>query len=45
MRCTRQRVYDLTHQGRLRPARDGKRLLFHIDHVDAYLKTGMKEST
>jgi excisionase family DNA binding protein len=37
-RRDRQRVYDLVHQGRLKCARDGRRLLFHRErHLDAYL--------
>jgi excisionase family DNA binding protein len=38
LRCTgRQRIYDLVHQGALVPHRDGSRLLFHRDALDAYL--------
>ena len=37
LRCGRQRVYDLVHDGRLHPRRDGRRLLFHRDDLDAYL--------
>jgi excisionase family DNA binding protein len=37
LRCSRQRVYDLVHAGRLVPRRDGRRLLFHRDDLDAYL--------
>ncbi len=41
LRCTgRQRIYDLVHQGALVPRRDGKRLLFHRDTLDAYLSGG-----
>ncbi len=38
MRCKRQRVYDLVHQGRLACLRDGSRLLFRRGHVLAYLE-------
>jgi len=38
LRCgSKQRVYDLVHGGQLEPARDGRRLLFRRDHLDAYL--------
>jgi len=41
LRCTsRQRIYDLVHQGALVPRRDGKRLLFHRDTLDAHLAGG-----
>lgn len=40
IRGTRQRVYDLVHQGRLQPARDGRRVLFHRDDIDRYLASG-----
>ena len=33
----KQRVYDLTHAGTLRPARDGRRLLFRREWLDEYL--------
>jgi excisionase family DNA binding protein len=32
------RVYDLTQQRKLTPHRDGRRLLFHRDDLDAYLR-------
>jgi excisionase family DNA binding protein len=32
------RVYDLTQQAKLKPHRDGRRLLFHRDDLDAYLR-------
>lgn len=38
LRCSKQRVYDLVHADRLEPRRDGRRLLFHRDHLDAYLE-------
>lgn len=40
LRCSsRQRIYDLVHEGKLKPRRDGKRLLFHRnDDLDAYLE-------
>src|SRR5690242_20549548 len=34
----KQRVYDLVHEGALRPARDGRRLLFHREELDRYLR-------
>jgi excisionase family DNA binding protein len=37
LRCSRQRVYDLTSTGRLRVAKDGTRSLFHRQWLDAYL--------
>lgn len=37
LRCTKQRIYDLVHAGRLVPRRDGRRLLFHREQLDAYL--------
>jgi len=38
VRAGKQRIYDLVHNGKLQPARDGKRLLFHRDVLDAYLE-------
>jgi excisionase family DNA binding protein len=39
LRCSsKQRVYDLVHARALAPVRDGRRLLFHRDHLDAYLR-------
>jgi excisionase family DNA binding protein len=38
LRCSRQRVYDLRHAGVLKPHRDGRRLLFRRDDLDAYLE-------
>lgn len=41
LRCTsKQRIYDLVHQGALVPRRDGTRLLLHRDTLDAYLAGG-----
>lgn len=37
MRCKPQRIYDLVSQGDLKPHRDGSRLLFDPDMLDAYL--------
>jgi excisionase family DNA binding protein len=34
------RVHDLTQQRKLVPHRDGRRLLFHRDDLDAYLRGG-----
>jgi excisionase family DNA binding protein len=50
LRCSRQRVYDLVHAGRLQPRRDGRRLLFAVADLDTYLaaslprRPSMKES-
>lgn len=35
--CSKQRIYDLVHDGALKPRRDGRRLLFLRDALDAYL--------
>jgi excisionase family DNA binding protein len=35
--CSRGRLYDLVQVGRLEPRRDGRRLLFRRDDLDAYL--------
>jgi len=41
LRCTsKQRIYDLVHQGTLVPRRASKRLLFHRDTLDAHLAGG-----
>jgi excisionase family DNA binding protein len=32
------RIYDLVQQGKITPHRDGRRLLFHVDDLDAYLR-------
>lgn len=37
---SRQRIYDLVHAGALKPGRDGRRLVFHRDELDAYLREG-----
>jgi excisionase family DNA binding protein len=37
LRCSKQRIYDLRHDGRLRAHRDGRRLLFRREELDAYL--------
>ena len=37
LRCKPQRIYDLRHAGSLTPHRDGRRLLFHRDDLDAHL--------
>lgn len=38
LRCgSKQRVYDLVHAGRLKPARDGRRLLFRREDLDEYV--------
>jgi excisionase family DNA binding protein len=38
LRCPRSRVHDLTALGKLTPRRDGRRLLFRRDDLDAYLE-------
>jgi excisionase family DNA binding protein len=38
--CDRQRIYDLVSAGRLEPHRDGRRLLFRSEHLDAYVHPG-----
>ena len=40
LRATRQRVYDLCSSGRLKPAKDGRRLLFRRSWLDVYLEAG-----
>ena len=35
--CKRQRLYDLTSQGRLHPGRDGSRLLFRKQDLEHHL--------
>jgi excisionase family DNA binding protein len=37
MRCTKQRIYDLISADRLRPGRDGARVLFRREWLDEYL--------
>jgi excisionase family DNA binding protein len=34
------RVHDLVQLGKLTPRRDGTRLLFHRDELDAYVESG-----
>ncbi len=34
---SKQRIYDLVHEGTLKPVRDGRRLLFERSALDAYL--------
>jgi excisionase family DNA binding protein len=36
----RDRIYDLVQLGKLDPCRDGRRLLFRPDDLDAYLENG-----
>lgn len=36
--CSVDRVHDLVGLGRLRPRRDGRRLLFRRDELDAYVE-------
>jgi excisionase family DNA binding protein len=38
LRCKRQRIYDLRHQGELRAFRDGRRVLFRRSDVRAFLR-------
>jgi excisionase family DNA binding protein len=35
---SKQRLYDLSSAGAIAPRRDGRRLLFHRDDLDAYLR-------
>jgi len=37
--CSRGRLYDLVQLGKLEPRRDGRRLLFKLADLDAYLDT------
>jgi len=37
LRASRQRLYDLCAAGLLKPAKDGRRLLFRRSWLDAYL--------
>jgi excisionase family DNA binding protein len=37
LRCDCQRIYDLVYAGKLKPRRDGRRLLFHRADLDRYL--------
>ena len=41
--CPRSRIYDLVSQGRLRPKRDGRRLLFRREWLDDALEDGPAE--
>ena len=36
--CSRDRLYDLVQLGKLKPRRDGRRLLFKLADLDAYLE-------
>lgn len=38
--CDRGRLYDLVQLQKLSPRRDGRRLLFRRDELDAYLEAG-----
>lgn len=38
MRCKPKRLYDLASQSRVPAHKDGSRLLFHRDELDAYLR-------
>jgi len=38
MRCGKDRIYDLIALGKLRPHRDGRRVLLHRDDIDAYVE-------
>lgn len=38
MCCARQRIHDITSQGKLPVFRDGSRCLYRIDDLDAYLR-------
>ena len=40
LRAKPQRLYDLVSTGRLKPAKDGRRLLFRRSVLDAYLESG-----
>lgn len=40
LRARPQRLYDLVSTGRLKPAKDGRRLLFRRSVLDAYLESG-----
>jgi len=37
--CSPGRIHDLTQLGKLRPRRDGRRLLFRREDLDAYLES------
>lgn len=36
--ASRERIYDLVQLGKLEPRRDGRRLLFRVADLDAYLE-------
>jgi excisionase family DNA binding protein len=38
LRCRKDRIYDLIALGKLHPRRDGRRVLFHRDDLDAYIE-------
>lgn len=38
--CSRKRIYDLVSQGRLRAGRDGRRLVFRREWLDAVIELG-----
>lgn len=40
LRCGKRRVYDLVQQGRIPHRREGARLLFRADELDAWLDSG-----
>lgn len=42
MRCSKQRIYDLTSGGRLPVCKDGSRSLYRRDNLDAYLNEGAR---
>lgn len=39
LRCSKDRIYDLSAQRKLSPPRDGRRVLLHVDDLDAYLES------
>lgn len=43
LRCERQRIYDLVSEGKIQPARDGRRLLFRREWLDTYLTAEQQE--
>jgi excisionase family DNA binding protein len=38
LRCGKDRIYDLIALGKLRPRRDGRRVLLHQKDLDAYIE-------
>ena len=40
LRAKPQRLYDLVSTGRLKPAKDGRRLLFRRSALDTYVENG-----